>query len=396
MLLDITKNFVNALNSRLRVQGVFVVLLSISLFISTNESGNDLLAGVAFTGSGGTPSLRFQNADDVAKLQLDAGKILVTGDSVSSSTLVKIWIKGVDEKTVPPLAGSTESTGKNQVVFTPRFPLGAKMYVAVVVNDGKEIHRSTIDLTVKTKQLTVVKEIYPTADTLPENTLKFYLHFSAPMQKGDIYDHVSIREVGGKIVELPFLEIEQEFWSRDSKRLTLLLDPGRIKRGLKPREEMGPIFEEGKSYELVIAKDWKDAGGNEIGKEFVKRFKVEAEDHVQPTPSKWKVSTPTAGTKNALEIAFDGPLDHAMLQRSIRVFDSSGNEINGEIAVSENETVWALTPTKAWGKGSYKIAIDDNLEDPAGNSVGRQFDVDVFDKTEPSTAKIVELEFEIH
>lgn len=158
---------------------------------------------------------------------------------------------------------------------------------------------------------------------------------------------------------------------------------------------MGPIFEEGKSYELVIAKDWKDAGGNEIGKEFVKRFKVEAEDHVQPTPSKWKVSTPTAGTKNALEIAFDGPLDHAMLQRSIRVFDFSGNEINGEIAVSENETVWALTPTKAWGKRSYKIAIDDNLEDPAGNSVGRQFDVDVFDKTEPSTAKVVELEFEI-
>ena len=38
----------------------------------------------------------------------------------------------------------------------------------------------------------------------------------------------------GQAVADPFLELDEELWSTDGRRFTLLFDPGRIKRGLKP------------------------------------------------------------------------------------------------------------------------------------------------------------------
>ncbi len=49
----------------------------------------------------------------------------------------------------------------------------------------------------------------------------------------------------GRKLDVPFLEVGEELWDPTGTRLTLLLDPGRIKRGLKPREDLGPILEAG-------------------------------------------------------------------------------------------------------------------------------------------------------
>ena len=53
----------------------------------------------------------------------------------------------------------------------------------------------------------MVAQVYPSADVLPENLLKFYVHFSGPMRGGHIYDHVRFRDEAGKLVEMPFLEM---------------------------------------------------------------------------------------------------------------------------------------------------------------------------------------------
>ena len=50
---------------------------------------------------------------------------------------------------------------------------------------------------------TVVEAVYPTAERLPENQLKFYLHFSAPMSRGEAYRRVQLLDEKGKAVELP-------------------------------------------------------------------------------------------------------------------------------------------------------------------------------------------------
>ena len=114
--------------------------------------------------------------------------------------------------------------------------------------------------------LTVVESVYPSAEILPENLLRFYLQFSAPMSRGEAYTHIRLLDAAGRAVADPFLELNEELWSGDGRRFTLLFDPGRIKRGLKPREEVGPVLEAGKSYTLVIDRQWPDAQGNPLAR----------------------------------------------------------------------------------------------------------------------------------
>ena len=99
---------------------------------------------------------------------------------------------------------------------------------------------------------TVVEAIYPSSDVLPENQLKFYIHFSAPMSRGDSYRHIRLLDAKGKPVEAPFLELAEELWDDSGRRLTLLLDPGRVKRDLKPHKEVGRAIVDGGRYTLVI------------------------------------------------------------------------------------------------------------------------------------------------
>ena len=64
-----------------------------------------------------------------------------------------------------------------------------------------------------------------------------------------------------KPLDLPLLELDQELWDREGQRLTVLFDPGRIKRGVLPRDEVGSALFEGSAYTLVIDSKWHDANG---------------------------------------------------------------------------------------------------------------------------------------
>src|SRR5262249_10534199 len=144
--------------------------------------------------------------------------------------------------------------------FEPRFPLGEGLRFRAVFdptklpgrNGGKQdpvvaefaIPKPPASAT------SLVEQVYPTTATLPENQLKFCLQFSAAMSCGQAYEHIRLLDVAGKPVEGAFLELGEELWDRKGKRFTLFIAPGRIKRGLKPREDLGPVLEAGKSYTL--------------------------------------------------------------------------------------------------------------------------------------------------
>src|SRR5438128_8167014 len=114
------------------------------------------------------------------------------------------------------------------------------------------------------------------------------------MASGGAYRHVHLLNAKGKEVEAPFLELDEELWSPDFRRFTLYFDPGRIKRGLKPREDVGPVLEEGKSYTLLIDRDWNDAQGNPLRESFRKTFTVGPPDDEAIDPQKWKIYAPRA------------------------------------------------------------------------------------------------------
>src|SRR5262249_43958630 len=155
----------------------------------------------------------------------------------------------------------------------------------------------------------------------------------------------------GKPVDAPFLELHEELWSNDGTRFTLLFDPGRIKRGLKPREEVGPVLEAGKAYELVIGRDWSDAMGRPLKNEFRKSFRSGNPDEISPDPKNWSVRAPSAGTLDPVEVRFPEPLDRALLDRLITVQDDAGLTLPGHVSIDGAETIWRWTPPGRWRPG---------------------------------------------
>jgi hypothetical protein len=224
---------------------------------------------------------------------------------------------------------------------------------------------------------TAVESVYPSAEVLPENLLRFYLQFSAPMSRGEAYSHIRLLNAAGRTVADPFLELNEELWSGDGRRFTLLFDPGRIKRGLKPREEAGPVLEAGKSYTLVIDRKWPDAHGNSLAGEYRKPFRAGPPDQESPSPRDWKIQAPAAGTRNPLQVGFPEPLDSALARRLIVVRDSQNRIVPGVVRLERAESLWLFTPDAAWPAGGYALDVGTDLEDLAGNAVGRPFEVDL-------------------
>ena len=103
---------------------------------------------------------------------------------------------------------------------------------------------------------------------------------------------------------------------------------------------------------------------------------------------------PRAATRDSLVVKFDEPLDHAMLQHVIRVSDANNRLQDGSITVDQHETSWIFSPTKPWTAGRYRLLIDPTLEDCAGNSLERPFEVDGF-FTHPIDGKPRTVEFEV-
>jgi hypothetical protein len=279
--------------------------------------------------------------------------------------------------------------GEDSIRFVPRFAFefGLKYRVELRIPGHKVATAQFLIPKPAAGKPTEVVAIFPSAERLPENQLRFYVHFSARMQRGDVYDHIRLLNAHGKEVEKPFLELGEELWDPDGVRFTLFLHPGRVKRGLKPREDFGPVLEEGKTYSLVIDRKWLDANRDPLKSEFRKRFIVDKMDEIQPDPDDWKLNAPDASTTDPLTVLFPESLDHGMLHRVLWVVDAAGNRIDGTVATAKAETVWRFTPTAGWKAGNYKLVVDTALEDLAGNSIARPFELDVFRKVDRGVAR---------
>ena len=224
---------------------------------------------------------------------------------------------------------------------------------------------------------TVVREIYPTGDVVPMNLLRMYVEFSAPMTSGRSYEFVKLYAEDDSLVEEPFFTAggAVELWDPDHTRLTILFDPGRIKRDLKPHEEIGLPLREGKRYRLAIDSAWRDAEGRPLVRSHEKRFRVGAQDRALVRTAEWRVTAPGAGTKDSLVVTFPEPLDRALLMRLLAVHDSAGARIDGDVSLSERETRWAFVPREPWSRRPHALHVDTELEDLAGNNLRRLFDV---------------------
>jgi hypothetical protein len=310
----------------------------------------------------------------------------------------------VQQDGAPAMLGTWQADAR-VVRFRPQFPLTAGVAYRAEFDTTRlpgaavDARRVTSEFTMPVSPhgpATVVTQVFPSADEVPENLLKFYLHFSAPMSRGHIYEHIHLRDEAGKDVELPFLEIDEELWDPEMKRLTLFIDPGRIKRGVRPLEEIGPSLQQGRRFTLAIDAAWLDAAGQPLAQKYERTFRVGPPNRTPIEPNEWKITAPVAGGTDALRIAFPKPMDHALALRLIGVAHSDGKPLEGSTTLADGERSWSFTPARPWSAGPYHVVIPTTLEDLAGNNIGKAFEVDLRERGELlDLAETVKLSFDV-
>jgi hypothetical protein len=166
-------------------------------------------------------------------------------------------------------------------------------------------------------------------------------------------------------------------WTSYQRRLTLLIHPGRIKRGVNLREELGPVLRPDERYTLVIDRDLLDVDGRPLAERVKKSFTTTAEDHRPLRPEQWKLSPPTVATREPLVVQVDKPLDHALARRMLRIVSQAERPIAGDVTLSDDGCRWQFTPLDPWPAKEFSLVIDPALEDLAGNTPVRAFDTDL-------------------
>lgn len=301
------------------------------------------------------------------------GKIVVAGLTTSKGLSVVVAEGTEAEIAARPSMAGEWTTAAGRQVFVPKYPLkpGTKYRIT---GGGSPLDVRVPELPRgKPARLT---HIYPAATELPANVLRFYLEFDRPMPRGDVYKYIGVyTEAGMKDVQ-PFVELDAELWNEDQTRLTLLIDPGRIKKEVKPRIDLGPVFEAGKKYTLVVSGKWPTLDGTPLGADV--RKPITAVDPIGTAIDLkgWKV-TPPADPAGPLAVAFGRPLDHPILMRALSVVGPDGKPVAGKGAAADDDRAWKFRPTTPWSAGTYTLRVDMVLEDVCGNRIGTPFEVDL-------------------
>jgi hypothetical protein len=324
--------------------------------------------------------------------QVMEGKIVVTGVT-SAKGLSVVVAEGAEEDIAarPAMAGEW-ATEKDRITFTPKYPLkpGTKYRV-----QGLDKARTVIVPQAESRKQTVVTRIDPTTSELPENILRFYVEFNQPMPRGDVYDFVDIYTEKGKKIEWPFVRLTEELWNTDQTRLTLLIDPGRIKKEVKPRIDLGPVFVNGHKFTLVVSGKWPTLEGGTLGADVRKTITIKPPVDEAIELKNWKLSPPTDAAA-ALNVTFDRLMDHHLLMRTLSVIDADGREVKGKAESKNDDHDWTFRPQENWKSAKYNLRAETVLEDVCGNRIGMPFEVDLL-KAAPKEvkAKFVDIPFTV-
>jgi hypothetical protein len=222
-----------------------------------------------------------------------------------------------------------------------------------------------------------VRNIFPGASRVPRNLLRLYVEFSAPMSEGFAKDHIRLLDDAGDTLTGALLPTGHELWDTPRRRLTVLLDPARIKRGLVGHREAGYPLRSGESFRLEVDSGFLDAQGTTLRARAERRYEVDGDERRRIEPSQWVRRVPACHSLEPFAVTFDRPLDHGLLAHCLHVVGPDGRGVAGTAEIGSDERSWRLLPAVAWEPGSHRLVVDHILEDLAGNSVSRVFDRDL-------------------
>ena len=312
------------------------------------------------------------------RLAWDGPAIRIEGVALDAAVRVVPEELVAVDAVLPATAGRWRTDGQARM-FEPRFPFVAgRRYVVFVGGDAV----GALDrprLAVGTSAVRVA-QVFPSGGSVPRNLLRLYVWFTGAMSDG-YADNIRVDGAGDT-----FLTTAEELWDPTRTRLTLFLDPARIKRGLVPHQALGYPLCEGTPFRLVI-EGMRDATGAPIEPVTVERS-VGADLRHRLDPTAWDLSPPAADTRQPLTLTFDRALDHGLLRRTLTA------PVAGNATIGPAERSWSFVPDERWPAGAHELVINTVLEDVAGNSVRRAFDRALDDpRDDPIDAETVRLPF---
>jgi hypothetical protein len=210
--------------------------------------------------------------------------------------------------------------------------------------------------------------ISPHANVLPANTLRFYIHFPRSGEAHFDRDHLWLLNEEEQAVRDPFLVLSQELWTADGRRLTVLIEPGRIKRGLGAGPSHEPALVVGRTYSLVVMA---------LGQTARHTFRVSDPILEAVDETRWRLVSPTVGSLDPAVVHFDRVMDAALCENEIAVLTPSGEVVQARLSLAADGTAARLTPSLPWRAGKHRLAVSERLEDVCGNRLGEALDHDL-------------------
>ncbi len=356
------------------------------------------LISILFTFFWATPS-----GDINVSYNSEVEAIVINGFDSNEATSyynVSVYFGEVPSKLdVPKIIGIFDCVD-SQFFFKPKygFSPGAS-YTVFVKNISNVEERFIVKVPeIKLEPSTYVKNVYPTSSKLPMNQLKFYIEFSASMRLGNAFEHIRLYKMPEMKLEADaFFVTTEEFWNPNKTRLTILFDPGRIKRGIESNLQLGLPLVEGYNYKLIIDNAWLDINNVKLINGYEKQFEVTSVDRESPNPETWNIIFPKTENKSPIRIDFKEAMDYGLLHSSIAIVNDENTVIVGEVRLLDDQSKWEFTPKHNWVHGDYKIMIDRWLEDLSGNNLNRKFDVNLKSENDkPKNIKEVIIPFEIN
>jgi hypothetical protein len=225
----------------------------------------------------------------------------------------------------------------------------------------------------------VLIRISPQATILPANTLRFYLQFSTPAEAHFDRDHLWLLNEQDQVMPDPFLFLSQELWSGDGRRLTVLMEPGRIKRGMGADPAHEPAFVVGRTYSLVFTA---------LGQTARSTFCVSDPVLQALDETKWRLDLPTVGSLDPVVVHFDRVMDAALCEDELAVLTPWGELVPTRVSVAPDATSARVLPSRPWRPGAYCLVMSERLEDVCGNRLGEALDHDLGSAGSPRSGRI--------
>lgn len=258
--------------------------------------------------------------------------------------------------------------------YTPKLKLGNGLEFEIQLYTSHDTLRKRFSTpSVVAGKKSGVENIYPLTDTVPDNILMFHVRFQTPMVE-DPRAFKKIRLVDEKGEEKQKVWREKSNWTEDGRNLVLMIHPGRVKRGIEYVKEQAVLFEEGKSYTLIIPAEMKDKSGNSLAREYTKTFVVSRADREIPLFQNSKLTPPPKNTQEPITLSFSEPIDYGTAQIGIAIFAADKKKLQGKLTALTDKK-WFFIPKNPWKKGKYTIVINDYLTDLASNHFTQKFEV---------------------